>query len=340
MKSIGTSFFVFAFTGFLAAGFQADLSAFSPLSDPGYALDNGDVNGDHERDISDVLYLFSNLYLGGPAPVPLAYCAGLAPAVANGDSNADGAVDLSDGIQILGWLFIGAAEPAAACGDGGGAARNQNPRVIPPHAKAYGHSYGFWAGDWWRWVFEVPAAVNPLVDEAGENCDEGQDGKVWYLAGKLCVETTGAGCTEVTAVRDCTVPPGKAIFFPIANGEWDNLGVDPPFSEEELRALVKDSVDTVTVVSCEVDGVSIAGLDPPDSAYRVSTEKSFSYDLPDGNIFDLFGFDFDAQTVSGAVAEGYYLMLAPLSKGGHTIHYAASFSFGFALDITFNITVE
>lgn len=307
---------------------------------PGYALDNGDVNGDGDRDLIDALGLLRHMFLGAPAPVPLADCAAGPALVQNGDANGNGSLEITDALGILTWLFIGSREPVPACGEGFGAGGNPNPRVIPPQAKPFGKSYGFWAGDWWRYVFEVPVGVNPLVDETGANCAVGQPEHVWYLSGKLCLETTGAGCAVVVADRSCTVPAGRAIFFPTANSEWDNLGVDPPFSEEELKVLVSESLNAVTVVRCEVDGVAIQGLDPPDSRYRVATEKTFSYNIPEDNIFSLFGFNFGAQTVSGAVAEGYYIMLAPLSKGSHTVHYFASFDFGFELDVTYHLTVE
>ena len=60
---------------------------------------------------------------------------------------------------------------------------------------------------WWEWALAIPPNVNPLADETGENCDVDQKGPVWYLAG-----TTG-GSVE----RDCIIPQGKAILFPIIN---------------------------------------------------------------------------------------------------------------------------
>lgn len=73
---------------------------------PGYTLSNGDSNGDFERDIGDVVYLFEYLYLGGPEPAQL-----VEADIENGDANADGFRDLSDGIFLLEWLFLGGPEP-------------------------------------------------------------------------------------------------------------------------------------------------------------------------------------------------------------------------------------
>jgi hypothetical protein len=73
------------------------------------ALENGDTNGDWELDLSDAVYLLSHLFLGGPAPAPLACGAG-ASASPNGDTNGDGALDLSDAIHHLYWLYLGGRE--------------------------------------------------------------------------------------------------------------------------------------------------------------------------------------------------------------------------------------
>ncbi|MBI4600614.1 MAG: hypothetical protein HY721_01505, partial [Planctomycetes bacterium] len=214
------------------------------LPSAGYALQNGDVNGDLDRDMSDGVYLLGYLFSGGPEPVPLALCGSQAPAVQNGDSNGDGAIDLSDPVRLLTWLFSGAAEPFPVCVDGGGGAKNQNPRIIPLKAKAHGKSYGDWGGAWWAWALGIPAATNPVVDATGEHCDEGQSGPVWFLAGSF-----GGSIT-----RTCSVPAGKTIFLALLNGVWwepddhafaadvaaNVLGLDPDAltGEELMRALV------------------------------------------------------------------------------------------------------
>lgn len=66
----------------------------------GFALENGDTNGDGDRDVSDGIYLLRHLFLGGPAPVPIAYCVSALPAVENGDSNGDAAIGTGAGIPV------------------------------------------------------------------------------------------------------------------------------------------------------------------------------------------------------------------------------------------------
>src|SRR5213593_3736502 len=67
--------------------------------------------------------------------------------------------------------------------------------VLPPGGQPYGQTYSEWAADWWVWALSQPTPTNPLLDNTGRRCAEGQTGAVWFLAG------TFAG----TASRKCTV---------------------------------------------------------------------------------------------------------------------------------------
>ena len=83
---------------------------------------------------------------------------------------------------------------------------NPNPGVIPPHARAYGLSYSEWGTQWWRWAYSFPVDQFPPLQSGDLDCAAGQSGPVWFLAG-----TAGQG----PVTRSCTIPTGKAIFFPI-----------------------------------------------------------------------------------------------------------------------------
>src|SRR5579884_1628590 len=92
---------------------------------------------------------------------------------------------------------------------------NPNPGVFPPGSHPYGRTYEQWSNAWWQWALSIPTNVNPLLDTTGANCQQGQSGKVWFLAGTL-------GGSPV--VRKCTIPAGKAIFFPVLNTIDFNTG--------------------------------------------------------------------------------------------------------------------
>ncbi len=99
------------------------------------------------------------------------------------------------------------------------------------------------------------------------------------------------------------------------------------------------SQETVVSMTCEIDGVAIQGLDSANTSPFRAVSPVFDYTIPDDNLYQFLGLDFGPQTVPGAVADGVFLMLAPLSAGQHVIHFTATFNFGFAFDITYNITV-
>src|SRR5262245_47401786 len=84
-------------------------------------------------------------------------------------------------------------------------AGDPNPGVAPPTASPHGKTYGEWAAEHSRWLWPIPLGVNPGRDLDGSQCAINQDGPVWFLAG-----TFGGSVS-----RNCTIPAGKAIFFPL-----------------------------------------------------------------------------------------------------------------------------
>ncbi|WP_327682714.1 signal protein [Kitasatospora sp. NBC_00458] len=62
-------------------------------------------------------------------------------------------------------------------------------------------------GGWWNWAASTGEARNPITDQDGHLCAQGQAEDVWRLAG-----TRGGA-----ARRTCTVPLGLPVVFPIVN---------------------------------------------------------------------------------------------------------------------------
>lgn len=205
--------------------------------------------------------------------------------------------------------------------------------VYPITSAPYGNSYGDWAAAWWQWAFGQPVDTNPLFDETGAQCGNGQSGPVFYLAGVINV----SGSAE----RTCTVPSGKALFFPILNVECSNVegnGATPV----ELRACAAGFADGATGMFLEVDGERVQLR-----RHRV-TSPSFAFSLPENNLLQFFGVNAPAGScIPGtscepylAAGDGTYVMLAPLSDGGHTVHFGGSLpAFGFSLEITYHLLV-
>lgn len=207
-----------------------------------------------------------------------------------------------------------------------------NPGVRPPQSEPYGHSYGEWGARWWKWAFSVPAADNPLFDSNGANCAAGQSGPVWFLA--------GSGSSGVTT-RSCTIPAGKGLFFPVINAE-DNPaeeGVFPIFGTDldDMQAGIEGWMDNAADLHAAVDGHPVSDV----AQYRAGFSP-FSITAPcgDGNLWDLYGYAGLCGTTSPAVTDGYWLMLAPLSAGDHTVTFGGSLpDFGFSLDLVYHLHV-
>jgi hypothetical protein len=130
-------------------------------------------------------------------------------------------------------------------------------------------------------------------------------------------------------VRNCTVPEGVAFFFPLINAECSTLEADPFYggNEKELRACVKKF--KIKDVFAEIDGVRV-----PNAKRYKALSPLFEFTVPENNVLGV------PPNTGNSVADGYYLMLAPLSAGQHEIRFGGTFpEFGFSLDITYNLTV-
>jgi hypothetical protein len=66
------------------------------------AFTRGDVNGDGEINIADVILLVNYLFLDGPEPSPLEA----------GDADCNGEVDIADVILLVNYLFINGPPPS------------------------------------------------------------------------------------------------------------------------------------------------------------------------------------------------------------------------------------
>jgi hypothetical protein len=131
------------------------------------------------------------------------------------------------------------------------------------------------------------------------------------------------------------------LFFPLVNFDNDNVCTGGPAQTvDQLRAFGTQVIDGVTELHASVDGVPLKNL----FGYRV-TSPVFSYTLPPNNIYD----DPRWGCVGGwppgvqypAVSDGYWLMLAPLSAGSHTINFGGSASVPISTvqEVTYHLTV-
>jgi len=81
---------------------------------------------------------------------------------------------------------------------------------------AFGKTYSEWAAAWQEWSLSIPASKHPLFNNGdcstGQKGIDGKMGPVFFLGG-------GYAGPSGAVKRTCTVPAGKALFFPIVNVE-------------------------------------------------------------------------------------------------------------------------
>lgn len=209
------------------------------------------------------------------------------------------------------------------------------PRVFPPDSTPFGQSISAWSEDWWQWVMRTPASESAVL---GEDCGLHQSGDVFYLAGNF-------GGAET---RNCVVPQGKALFFPILNAVCypgpDLSDCNQPLTEPQLRECASFDPSTELELTLTIDGHPVDDL----VAHR-ATSGLFSWSAPDDPTEYVFG---GAGPVGpntcgvpegdrSGVSDGYWIMVKPLPPGPHLLRFAGRVvdpRFGeFSLDLTYRL---
>jgi hypothetical protein len=202
-------------------------------------------------------------------------------------------------------------------------------KALEPGIKHFGKSYNELAGDWWNWAVQFPLATNPIAEDGVVDCTRGQTGKIWFLAGNF-----GGDAGEPNpSNRTCTIPSGKALFFPLANSLFwvpeDGANVDA------VRKAANGQINPISELEVSIDGIAIA--DP--FAYRAQSPPG-GFALHFGPLLGDFGFGPLPDPRDPAVADGYWILLAPLRKGEHEIHFRSSDpAAGFNVEVTYHLTV-
>jgi hypothetical protein len=226
---------------------------------------------------------------------------------------------------------------------------------IPPGSKDAEKRGGYPAltAKWWTWATGI-FPETPILDTTGELCGQGQKGKIWFLAGSF-----GGTIGEGTVERNCTVPANKTLFFPVFNTLW--WAPEDGETAAEVRILSNESI--VPVIGCElrepfsVCNPNVAGLDMEVLVDDEPVEDIFGYRAqspPGGSLYQIeegsWGVDFGGQAPPNffppgdrdpAVADGYWVMLRPLSPGDHTVVIRATVpGDNFELLVTYMLEVK
>ena len=187
--------------------------------------------------------------------------------------------------------------------------------------------------EWWQ-----AAASSTRLPE----CDVADpSGQIWFLAG-----TTG-NPVNTPEVRTCTVPHTASIFFPIFAVEWSTLEGPCPLrpgrtapgkNPRDPQALTScadafaDHVQPSTDLRLTIDGQTISNLAQdrvPTGVFPITFAPNNVFGVPAGS--------------GQAAADGYWVLLPPLSPGQHTIQFSASIKFpelGFTFETSVNYTLN
>lgn len=156
-------------------------------------------------------------------------------------------------------------------------------------------------GRWWTWAASSVSDSNPVSDQDGSLCAQGQTAGIWFLAG-----TFGE-----TVTRSCTVPTAVPVAFPLVNqigepGDCTAFMASARGSASlDGRSLKPDRYEATAVQISAVGGNPIT-----QNAGRFRTE-----------------------------ACGLWVQLEPLAPGSHTLSIRGS-SGSFAVSVEYKLQVS
>jgi len=210
-------------------------------------------------------------------------------------------------------------------------AGSNSVNIFPAGSKPYGLTYADHIENFWRWSLHIPANENPINDTAGVECAIGQNNtnsSVFYLT------FNNGGKSQ----RSCEVPAGKGLFLPVMQVEHSDKE-DKGATVDALHAGAKKDQDNVNSLNLKIGDKQYKYEDL--YKYRIHTEV-FDVVFPNNGIFGV-----KEGGSSKAVADGFYIITEPLTKGNYTIHYSSSLicpepdpDCNFAQDITYNIIAK
>lgn len=192
--------------------------------------------------------------------------------------------------------------------------------VLPAGSSVAGKSIGEWSAESWKWSFSFAMPDDPFTDATGANANLGQSGPVFFIAGNV------GQFTE----RNFTVPVGVYLLLPLLSGELSQLEIGFDKTAAEVRQAAKDQADLIDALHATINGVDV-----PDLFGHREVSPDFQFTAVAGNAIGVPAGD------SGiAVADGYWLMLTPLSLGEQLeIRFGGGLStVGFSVDAISHIT--
>ncbi len=213
-------------------------------------------------------------------------------------------------MRILSQSFF--AILALLCSQAGMASE---PVLLPANQSVSGVNQDDWSRRWWEWAGSFDREESPIADRTGALCGSRQEGQVWFLAGTYGTQRT---------IRTCRVPKGKYLFFPLINYVYMPAPGGEP-SCESVKNSAAQITERVAGLVLEVDGVRYGDLEQ----HRLRTRECFDLGARTPERFRVYP----------AAANGYYVMLKPLSPGQHTLNFGGALP-SMLQAVTYTLNVE
>jgi hypothetical protein len=198
---------------------------------------------------------------------------------------------------------------------------DEDPLIHQHDSNGTEKKYEKGAEGWTKWALEQDWSTGPVLDPDGSACALGQSGKTWYLAG-----TTGG-----PVARECTIPHGKRIFFPLIN-RWV---APPPTSiiegdpENDLQAWIDfvtgyfaaNRAETCSL-TLRIEGQDLLpDFETMDEELYVQLLDPFAIFMTDDNFATPFGGVAGERTTW---VDGHWALLEPLPPGDYTLEFGGS----------------
>jgi hypothetical protein len=192
--------------------------------------------------------------------------------------------------------------------------------IFDTNSSPYGISFSMWIRRWWKWLISIPSDRNPAIDATGQFCSVSQPcTNVWFLAG-----TFGD-----TVSRDCTIPYGKSLLFPVINYETSFAAEPSIKTEKQLEEICLSEIDDIRNIHASIDGETVEVR-----RYRAQS-GCFEVDIPPNNCLGT------AQGVTKIASDGYWLFVDSLNVGTHKLKSFGSCKSGrIKIGCTYNLIIK
>jgi hypothetical protein len=205
-------------------------------------------------------------------------------------------------------------------------------RLFSTDSKPFGVPFSDWCVRWIKWCLETPTPINPAYDNTGKlaNSNQPTDAPVFFLAGHFMRNTQ-------PIVRECEVPAGRHLFFPVIEKECSFSEDVDLRTEPELQARTQDHVSRITHLECSVDGEYVENL----YAHKLQLPV-FDLNFPEDNVYGHKG-----GHTTRSTSCGFWIFLKdPLEKLNpriqtHTVHFKGINEYPFFyLDMMYRIKIS